>query len=185
MALSVWLYGDLCCPWSYLAFSRLRVLSTEFPVIPGWRPLESSAGDHLPMASEFEFLNLPAPARPPRFESGDALQAAEFSRDLGPEVLERTLGGLFAANFDPEERSTGREALLAEWERLGHDRPALERALEDGRYAEELERARAEADRYGIEQVPSMLVGTMMLVGAAPLDVLAQVVMRQIETGAG
>ncbi len=52
------------------------------------------------------------------------------------------------------------------------DAQALERSLDDGRYDEELEIARTEAERYGIDATPTLLVGRYKLVGAAPLEEL-------------
>ena len=100
--------------------------------------------------------------------------------DLGGDAMDRTLGGLFTSNFAATGEDVGREALLGACERLGLDRLGLENAFQDGRYEPELERAAQEADRYRIDQVPTMLVGWMKLVGAAPLEVLAQVVKRQL-----
>ena len=176
----VWLYGDVSCPWSCLAYARIRSLSGELPVQLGWRPLPAAWPTDVPAASEFVGLEIPAPVRRPRFEGTDALVAVEFSRDLGGDAMDRTLGGLFTSNFAATGEDVGREALLGACERLGLDRLGLENAFQDGRYEPELERAAQEADRYRIDQVPTMLVGSMKLVGAAPLAILAQVVRRQL-----
>lgn len=181
---TVWLYGDVSCPWSCLAYARIRSVSKELPVRLGWRPLPAAWPAEVPAASEFLGLEIPAPERRPRFEGRDALLAVEFSRDLGGDALDRTLAGLFTSNFAAAGEEPGREALLVACERLGLDRLGLENAFQDGRYEPEFERAAQEADRYGIDEVPTMLVGSMKLVGAAPLDVLARVVRRQLEAAA-
>ena len=75
-----------------------------------------------------------------------------------------------------------REALLDACRDLGLDREALGLALEDGRYEAEIDFAEAEAERYGIEQIPTILAGRLKIVGAAPNDVLATVVTQALET---
>lgn len=188
----LWLYGDVGCPWSYLALARIRQLAVASPVVVGWRPLatvartegmndsaapsRAGAASPLPQAAEFESLGLQFEGPPVDFDSRDALHALEFARDLGQKVLDQTLDGLFAANFTHLANLGEREELLDVCRDLGLDREALELALEDGRYEAELDFAEAEAERYGIEQIPAILVGRSKIVGAAPMDVLATVV---------
>ena len=198
-AARLWLYGDVACPWSYLALARIRQLAAERPVAVGWRPLsrlfrtragedpegqslEGSVPALLPLAAEFESLGLPFESPPPDLDSRDALLAIEFARDLGQKALDRTLDGLFAANFSRLADLDDREELLDVCLDLGLDREALGSALEDERYEAELDLAEAEAGRYGIEQIPTILAGRLKIVGAAPPDVLSMVVSRALET---
>ncbi len=194
----LWLYGDVGCPWSYLALARIRQLAVASPVVVGWRPLArgartegmndtaapSPAGAESlsPQAAEFESLGLQFEGPSVDFDSRDALQALEFARDFGQTVLDQTLDGLFAANFAHLANLGEREELLEICRELGLDREALELALEDGRYEAELDFAEAEAERYGIEQIPTILVGRSMIVGAAPREVLATLVSRVLDT---
>ena len=101
-----WLYGDLVCPWSYLALGRLRRLEARLPVTVGWRPLRREAGTSGAMGPgpELEALGLPCrpPARVP--DSTDALRAVEFAVDLGPATRDRVLDGLFRAHFSGDVR---------------------------------------------------------------------------------
>ena len=198
-AVRLWLYGDVGCPWSYLALARIRQLAVESPVVVGWRPLSRSTRTHeradpdassleelapplSPGEAEFESLGLPFESPPPDFDSRDALLALEFARDLGQLALDRTLDGLFAANFGRLADLGDREELLDVCRDLGLDRGALESAFEDERYDAELDLAEAEADRYGIEQIPTILAGRLKIVGAAPPDVLSMVVRRALES---
>ena len=193
----LWLYGDIGCPWTYLALARIRKLRAESPVVFGWRPLsrfiyadgrESPAGSSpdtrnpLPPVAEFESLGLPFRAHNPDFDSRSALLALEFARDLGQAAFNHTLDGLFAAHFDCLADLSDREALLDVCRDLGLDREALDLSLEDGRYEADLDVAEAEADRYEIEQIPTILVGRLKIVGAAPKDVLANVVSQALAT---
>lgn len=180
-AVTLWLYGDVACPWSYLAFARIRRLADELPVVVGWRPLRSGGFSRSPDASEFAGLGVCFEDRPAAFDSTEALQAIEFSRDLGQAALDRTLAGLFAANFGGSANHGDRDELLDVCRGLGLDEEALGLSLEDGRYESELELVEEEAERYGIEQVPTILAGTMKIIGAAPMDVLASAVNRILD----
>lgn len=194
----LWFYGDVGCPWSYLALVRIRKLAVESRIVVGWRPLPRftrsqgrgvpavsiPGGEALPSpeAVEFERLGLPFQGTPPDSDSRDALLALEFARDLGRSTLERSLDGLFAANFTGQANLGDREELLDVCQDLGLDRMALGSALDDGRYEAELDLAEAEAERYGIQQIPTILAGRLRVVGAAPEEVLATVVRESLRT---
>jgi len=192
-----WLYGDLVCPWSYLALARLRRIEARLPVAVGWRPLRRSRDETAavpdPLATVgwsadaqegpgrgLAALDLPydPPARVP--DSSAALRAIEFAADLGPRVRDRVLDGLFRAHFSGEARLDDRSSLLAACDALGLDREGLGAALEDGRYDGELSAAEAEADRYGIDAVPVILLGRRKVIGAAPVELLATLVRQAL-----
>jgi predicted DsbA family dithiol-disulfide isomerase len=69
---------------------------------------------------------------------------------------------------DPEDPATVLEAC----ERLGLDREGVRHAVSDGRYDAELARAEQEAELYGIDTIPTLLIGSRMIVGAAPAELL-------------
>lgn len=188
------LYGDYVCPFSYLLDARLRRLEGELGLRVRWRPL----GVHGAVPSD----GLPAeqlgrsPDEQARLErevsrqarelgvelelpgfvanSHEALQAAEFARDLGKEAFRRAHRALFRAFFVDGRNLGRRETLLEVAADAGLDREALERALDDERYRPELRRAEEEAERYGIDGTPTLLVGRHKVVGAAPGDVLEE-----------
>jgi predicted DsbA family dithiol-disulfide isomerase len=147
----LWLYGDIFCSWTRQLLVSIRELQTGTAVKLqlGWRPL---------------------PLRP---ENEAALRAVEFARDLDRDLADRVLDGLCeaaAAGFldAPDPRS-----LLAVCERLGLDGEGVRHAVSDGRYDAELTRAEDEAERYGIDRIPTILIGSRKIVGAAPTDLLA------------
>lgn len=187
-------YLDYVCPFSYVAAARVRQLEEERSLTVYWRPLpiyESVPSDGLPVEQlgyapdewvELErdvtrqARELDLPLSMPDFiaNSYEALQAAEFAKDVGTEAFRGCHRALFHAYF-VENRNLGRrEELLSVCEEAGLDRTALEEALEDGRYEEEIQRARSEAERYGIGGTPGFLFGRHKVVGAAPLEVLRE-----------
>lgn len=190
----VWVYSDYACPFCYVGDERLRRLGRKVRIEPRWRPLELHPGlpaDGLPIeqlgyppeqwsamqrAVEEMAEELELPFRLPDFaaNSHEALQAAEFAKDLGRDIFRRIHGALFRA-YLVEGRNFGRrEELLTMAEESGVDREGLESALQDGRYEAELKEARAEAERYGIGGTPTFLFGRYKVVGAAPLPVMEE-----------
>lgn len=206
--LIVWLYGDVTCPWTYLALGRLRRLEQRLDgrFAVGWRPLPidpappgSSAArqdrdvargrrmghevdpESAPKPAEFEHMGLPYVRAPAPAIARDALQAVEFARDLSEHLARTVLDGLFRHGFAEGSRLDSREGLLAVCEELGLDREGLTHALSDGRYDLELERAETEAQRYGIGSVPTILAGRSKLVGAAPEQLLETVIRSALD----
>lgn len=188
------LYGDYVCPFSYLLDARLRRLEGELGLEVRWRPLGvhgAVPSDGLPaeqlgrspdeqarLRSEVsrQARELGLELEMPGFVANthEALQAAEFARDVGEEAFRRAHRAFFRAFF-VEGRNLGRrEVLLEVADDAGLDREALERALEDERYRSELRRAEEEAERYEIEGTPTLLVGRHKVVGAAPAEVLRE-----------
>lgn len=200
-SVSVYGYIDYVCPYSYVAAARIRRLEEERDLAVYWRPLPIYAAvpsDGLPLEQlgyppeeraelerdvEGQARQLDLPLRMPDFvaNSYEALQAAEFAKDVGPEAFRECHWRLFRSYF-VENRNLGkRAALLSVCEEAGLDRTALEEALEDGRYEDELERARAEAAEYGIEGTPAFLFGRHKVLGSAPMEVLREAADRAEE----
>ena len=147
---TVWLYGDIFCPWTRQVLDRIRELQEVYgeALELGWRPL---------------------PIRP---ENETALRAVEFARDLDAGLAEKVLYGLCeaagAGALTPDDPLT----VLEVCGNLGLDEEGLRHAVSDGRYDAELERVEAEAERYAIDAVPTLLVGPRMIVGAAPPEMI-------------
>lgn len=196
-------YGDYVCPFSYLLDARLRRLDDELGLRVHWRPLAvhgAVPSDGLPaeqlgrepeeqarMEAEVsrQARELGIEMEMPDFvaNSHEALQAAEFARDVGEGSFRRAHRAFFRAYF-VEGRNLGRREILLEVaEGVGLDREGLEHTLEDERYRSELERASEEAERYGIEGTPTLLVGRHKVVGAAPAEVLREAAERAREDG--
>ena len=147
---TVWLYGDIFCSWTRQVLERVRQLQAVHPgsLRLGWRPL------------------------PLRSENEAALRAVEFARDLDADLAERILDALCEAAASGTLVADDPTTLLEVCESLGLDGEGLRHAVSDGRYDAELARVEAEAVRYGVDSVPTLLIGRRMIVGAAPTDLL-------------
>lgn len=202
----VWFYGDYGCPFSYLVDRRLELLARERPIRIRWRPLalypaarhERAAGvgvardpardrrsgesgeDTLRVELRLAAAELGLPLRlpAPDVDTREALQAAEFARDLGVAPFRRLHRALFRALLAEGRDLGARGGLLEVAEEAGVDREALERALEDRRYEPALEEAREEAERYGIQGTPAILFGRFLVLGAAPMAELERAAER-------
>ena len=191
-----YLYGDYACPHTYLVDERLSLLASEGAVSVVWRPtatygvgsaddwralsddgtpLEVIAEDLSRSASQLGLTLLLPPAPP---ATSLALQASEFARDCGRPDWTRLHKALFRAVFVDGVDIGSLDGLLGVAESARIDRVGLEAALEDGRYLEVLDEAEAEANRYGIDATPTVIIGRSKVVGSAPLDVLREMVRR-------
>ena len=206
MPVTAFLYGHYACPHSYIAQGRLDLLASEAPVRIVWRPLPPVAADdgegtEIPGAAWGRVtddqgsiaetlqslrrdaaslgLTLSLPSVPP--DPRRALQAAEFARDCGAAEFDRLHRALFRAVFVDQRDIETDEVLVELAEANGLDREGLEAALEDGRYEQILDEVEAEAERYGIEATPTILLGRYKLVGAAPLEVLGETLERALD----
>jgi len=99
-----------------------------------------------------------------------ALEASEFARDAGRyhSFHVRVFHAYCTENLD-----IGDVAVLLDLARQeGLDGEELTAALQDGRYGPRLDRAREDAQRYGVTAIPTFVVnGTTRIVGAQSLDV--------------
>ncbi len=191
-AAPVFVYADYACPWSYIVVERLERLVAELRLALHWRPLppdpppavgpgralDARERETLGREAAAEGLPLALPEAPT--DTRPAHQAAELARDLGPAPFRRLRRTLFRACL-AEGRDLGERTVLLELaEEAGVDGEALTAALDDGRYQEELDRAREEATRYGISATPTLLFGRFKLVGAAPVETMREAARRAI-----
>jgi len=196
MTPAAYLYGDYACPHTYLVDERLSLLASEGMVSVAWRPAatygtgtaddwRALSGDGSPLEVIAEELSRSAsqlgltlllPPVPPA--TSLALQASEFARDCGKPDWHRLHKALFRAVFvDGIDIGSSAELLdVAESARI--DRLGLEAALDDGRYLQALVEAEEEANRYGIDATPTVIIDRSMVVGSAPLEVLREMVRR-------
>jgi predicted DsbA family dithiol-disulfide isomerase len=189
--------SDYICPWCYIGFTRVERLRTEFDVQlsvgayelrPGIPPegisrAAASAGRVYPPGYLENLRNLAAESgidmkRPPLVpNTRKAHEATEFAREHGK--LWEIHRALFHAYFE-EERNLGDTEVICEIaSSLGLDAGELRRALEDRRYAEEIEQQLAWARAAGITGVPAVVFNEKFaVVGAQDYTVVRDVASR-------
>src|SRR5690349_6145794 len=125
-------------------------------------------GEHLEQMAREEGLNM---SRPPfRSNSHLAMVADLFARDAG--LQEPYHSNVFKAYWQ-EHRNIGvREVVLEVAAESGLDTAELAKALDDGRYEAEMATVYDECGQYGINGVPTFIIGRYMVVGAQPYEML-------------
>ncbi|MGH2363055.1 MAG: DsbA family oxidoreductase [Chloroflexota bacterium] len=129
---------------------------------------QKAADDHIAAMAREAGVEMSRPDF--RTSSHLALVADAFARDQG-QVNPFHENMLHA--YWTEHRNIGLlEVVLDVAAASGLNAPELRAAIEDGRYEAELAEVYDECNRYGINGVPTFLVGRYMVVGAQPYDVL-------------
>jgi predicted DsbA family dithiol-disulfide isomerase len=132
------------------------------------RPGMGSLGEHLQQMAQDEGLEM---SRPPfRSNSHLAMAADLFARDSGqPEPYH---SNMFKAYWQDHRNIGEREVVLDVARDSGLDPAELEKALDDGRYDPEMAAVYDECGQYGINGVPTFIIGRYMVVGAQPYEML-------------
>lgn len=189
--------SDYICPWCYVGFTRIEQLRGEFdielsvgayelrPGIPpeGISRAEASSGRVYPpgylenlraMAAEAG-IDMKRPSLVPNTRK--AHEATEFAREHGR--LWEIHRALFRAYFE-EERNLGDTDVVCEVaEAIGLDAHELRRALEDRRFAAEVEQQLAWAREAGVTGVPTTVFNERFaVVGAQEYAVYSNVASR-------
>lgn len=125
-------------------------------------------GEHLEHMAQEEGLDM---SRPPfRSNSHLAMAADLFARDA--RLQEPYHSNMFKAYWQ-EHRNIGlREVVLEVGAESGLDAEELAKALDDGRYEAEMAAVYDECGQYGINGVPTFIIGRYMVVGAQPYEML-------------
>ena len=132
------------------------------------RPGMERLGEHLEQMAREEGLDM---SRPPfRSNSHLAMVADLFARDAGRQ--EPYHSNMFKAYWQ-EHRNIGlREVVLEVAAESGLDTAELAKALDEGRYEAEMATVYDECGQYGINGVPTFIIGRYMVVGAQPYEML-------------
>ena len=136
------------------------------------RPGMERLGEHLEQMASEEGLDM---SRPPfRSNSHLAMAADLFARDAG--LQEPYHSNMFKAYWQ-EHRNIGlRDVVLEVAGASGLDTAELSKALDDGRYEAEMAAVYDECGQYGINGVPTFIIGRYMVVGAQPYEMLERLV---------
>ncbi len=154
------------------------------PEVPaeGAPPRQGSTGqlgEYLAAMAREEGLEM---SRPPfRSNSHLAMVADLYARDVG--LWEPFHTNMFKAYWQQHRNIGDRQVVLDVARDSGLDVVELEKALDDQRYEPEMAEVYDECGRYGINGVPTMIVGRYKVTGAQPYDVLEQALKRAEEEG--
>jgi predicted DsbA family dithiol-disulfide isomerase len=98
-----------------------------------------------------------------------ALEAAEYAKEHGG--FEQFHVGVFKAYLEDGENIGHRSVLCDIAEKSGLDADEMERALDEGWYAERIDMQNAEAREMGISVIPTYIIGRHLIEGARPYEI--------------
>ena len=197
-ALHLTLVSDYICPWCYVGLARLEKLRDEFDVTlvacafelrPGIPPEgiardEYSKGRTYPPGYIDNLIQTARDAgidmkRPPLIPNTRlAHQATEFASKNGGDLW-AVHRALFHAYFEAEEDIGDTDVVVRACGGAGVDPDALRAALDDGRYAEEVQCQMTWSRTNGISGVPTTIFnGRFAVVGAQDFDLFRDVAGR-------
>lgn len=195
-AMRIRMVSDYICPWCYVGLKRVEQLQAETPVAldvcaydlrPGTPPegiprSEASSRRYPPGYIE-NLISLAKDAgidmkRPPLIpNTHKAHEATEFAREHGD--LHRVHSALFAAYFEDERNIGDVDVLCDVGASAGLDADGLRKALEGGRYAEEVDRQMEWGRTAGVTGVPTFVFNEKFaLSGAQDIDVFRSLAQR-------
>ena len=189
--------SDYICPWCYVGFTRIEKLRSEFvvdlnvgayelrPGIPpeGVSREEASKGRVYPPGYLDNLRAMAAESgiemrRPPLIPNTQkAHESTEFAKERGK--LWEIHRALFHAYFEEEQNLGDTDVVCAVAASIGLDADELRRALDDRRYAPEVQQQLDWARAAGITGVPTVVFQEKFaVVGAQEYDVFRDVATR-------
>jgi len=203
MSISLELFLDHTCPFSYMAFSATGQVARDRGLCVRWRPIAITSAHPALSAADREMHTLHREADWPRIQTLAAVNfglslvrplwgadarvaaaAAHWAAQQLAGAATEVHAALFRAYFGAHA-DIGDAAVLAELLRpLGVDTAPLADTLTSGVMDSELARDAAAAAAHGVTAVPALVAGTYILVGAQPLEVLERSLDRILRAGA-
>ncbi len=200
MAPRVIVYSDYICPFCFIGKERVDRLEKEFGVDVEWKGFEihpetpadgtdfaslgfddATAGaiqSQVRKLSEEAGLKLDLPSR--ISNSRLALQIAEFAKEKGK--FKEYHEAVFRAYWQESKDIGHREQLFSLAAQAGLDLGELESYLESGQAGDKLNQHLQEAHEFGIDGVPTFVIGDKMVVGAQPYKVLQKVLSEELSS---
>lgn len=198
MAPKVTVYSDYICPFCFIGKERVDRLEKKFSVDMEWKGFEihpetpphgsdlASLGfdedrvraihSRVQAMSEEAGLKLSFPSR--ISNSRLALHIAEFAKEKGR--FKEYHEAVFRAYWQEGKDIGDKEHLFALAAQAGLDLEELESYLKSGKAADKLKRHLKEVTEYGIDGVPTFVIGNKMVVGAQPYEVLERVLIQEL-----
>lgn len=138
---------------------------------------QKAANDHLMQLAAEAGIEMSRPDF--RTNSHLALVADAFARERGQ--VEPFHTRMLEAYWQQHRNIGLREVVLDVARESGLDVDELGRAIDDGRYEAELAEVYDECNRYGINSVPSFIIGRYLIVGAQPYEVFEKALRLTLE----
>lgn len=193
MAPKVIVYSDYICPFCFIGKERVDRLERELGVDVEWKGFEihpeipvgssdlaslgfdeaTAAAIHSQVQKLSEEAGLKLNPSTRLSNSRLALQVAEFAKEKGK--FKEYHEAVFRAYWQKGEDIGSREQLFPLVVQAGLDLNELESYLESGKGADKLKQHLQEVREYGINGVPTFVIGNKMVVGAQPYQVLEKV----------
>lgn len=198
MAVKVSVYSDYICPFCFIGKNRVDQLEKKYPVDVEWRGFEIHPETPI-SGADMEFLgfdaNIAAIMRkhiedlardaglqiemPARISNSKlALLVGEFAKEQGR--FKEYNGAVFKAYWQEGKDIADPEVLFAITTGMGLDTEKLKAYLKSGEPTSRLDKHVLEAREYGIDGVPTFVIGNQMVIGAQPYEVLEQVVEEEL-----
>ncbi len=192
-------FSDYICPFCYIGFYRVEQLKEKFDLDVEWRPFEI----HPETPKEgTELNNLPFPkeyletmkANVKRLaddvgvtfkltdklpNSQMALYISEFARKKGKFDEFHKL--VFDAYWKDGKDIGDQTILLSLAELIGFNRKEILEYLDSEEPFEELKKSLKDLRNYGINGVPTFIIGDRIVVGAQPYEVFESVISKALE----
>jgi predicted DsbA family dithiol-disulfide isomerase len=193
MTFTLTIYSDYICPWCYVGQGPVRKLEKEFDLTVDWRPFylffdtppegrdlpdyilrARAAGSEERLKHLAESYGLPFVSTPRIYNTRLAHEATEYAREHAKAGEFHDL--LFHKVYG-EGRDVSRWSVLGEAARqAGLDAEDMQRMVEAGAYAAQVEDQVRQAYQIGVTGVPTYVIDNRhAIVGAQPYEVFHEV----------
>ncbi|MHA2008296.1 MAG: DsbA family oxidoreductase [Promethearchaeota archaeon] len=198
--LKVIVFSDYICPFCYIGFHRIEKLKEQYDLDVEWEPFELHPEtpkegfkmDQISFPSEYlervmqnvkrladeDGLNLKYSGKLPN--SRLALYVSEFARSKGKFDEFHKL--IFDAYWK-EGKDIGDISLLLDLaDSIGLDQEEIKDYIKSDEPKNRLKKNMFELGRYGINGVPTFLIGDQFVIGAQPYEVFEKVIKQNLRT---
>ena len=192
-------FSDYICPFCYIGFYRVEQLKEKFDLDVEWRPFEihpetpkeGTELNNLPFPKEYlemmkanvkklaDDVGVTFKLTDKLPNSQMALYISEFARKKGKFDEFHKL--VFDAYWKDGKDIGDQTILLSLAELIGFNRKEILEYLDSEEPFEELKKSLKDLRNYGINGVPTFIIGDRIVVGAQPYEVFENVIRKALE----
>ncbi len=192
-------FSDYICPFCYIGFYRVEQLKEKFDLDVEWRPFEihpetpkeGTELNNLPFPKEYlemmkanvkklaDDVGVTFKLTDKLPNSQMALYISEFARKKGKFDEFHKL--VFDAYWKDGKDIGDQTILLSLAELIGFNRKEILEYLDSEEPFEELKKSLKDLRNYGINGVPTFIIGDRIVVGAQPYEVFESVISKALE----